>query len=956
MYLVTLLLLAVSVFYLGCALWIGYRDLYPFRPDETTVSTPPDEELPLFDQVNLGHAGAWSFLLHAGIIAVLLLVIDIPPGIGRFPARDRMATAKDFYVFMASLPEEEKHPPKASPSDNLRSPLQAAIPTLPVPTATRVAGLTMTKPPVPPEPAAVSVASAGDSTNGGPPTEKVAEKRRAPAPLVHDAASRELPTAPKRVVELFAVRALRPSPEHLVPAAPLLSFVQDAEPAPPRVQWGATSQAPKVAPDPAPLPVPDGPAVATQLLDEGSVVAEPVEEATALPPRPKVSPLTPDEKSLPERGPSSHATLRQPEEALFDHLMEARPPSQAVPESPPVPTLGDPAVATQPFDAGPALFPSPGTVLARAPAPSSLVASVASYPPTPEPKAVPEGNRSVELQAAKALPVSPIQEATPLPPIPELSPQAPEVRPAPSPPSDPTLGEHEDVLDTRFVSASAAPEAGPDPPSVPVPDGPTAAAQPLDAGPALFPSPGTVVGVQPATLSSPVDRAVLPRGPDPEPGEPVRVLASVSPSPERPAIGQGAHSAELQAPPEALSASPIQKAEPQPSMPQVAPSTGAVKPLPEPAPTGAGPVGLPSPGTVIAAGRNAPDRIPPGSPAGRGFGRLAVRLDGPRSRVTDHEIEAVSGKILGGVPVQLALYVNGMEREVVAAAGSFEVSVSLRRGLNHLRAVAKDWRGIETEDTIAVKYVPPPVPNGIAITSPRDGYTLPPDAPPVIVVEGQVEDWDVSTVWLVANDRRIAVRAHDGRFRKALPLLDPVIHLWAELPPNGKPPQRSQGVTVHAGSASPSHGLLLVDWPQGVASDQVKVKATWRAHPGRLDVPIRTVPLRAFGASTRDSLPEIFTLRMKPGVYTFLLRARAVSTGDVRPILYLPEAGHLKARELRMVSLNGTGEVVLAKILFPQGVLWEQDEWFTGQSESADTVTKFRFPEGISWTERKADL
>ena len=136
----------------------------------------------------------------------------------------------------------------------------------------------------------------------------------------------------------------------------------------------------------------------------------------------------------------------------------------------------------------------------------------------------------------------------------------------------------------------------------------------------------------------------------------------------------------------------------------------------------------------------------------------------------------------------------------------------------------------------------------------------------------------------------------------------------------------------------------------------MKVKATWRAHPERLDVPIRTVPLRAFGASTRDSLPEIFTLRMKPGVYTFVLRARAVSTGNVRPILYLPEAGHLKARELRPVSLKGTSEVVLAKVLLPQGVFWEQDEWFTGQSESADTVTKFRFPEGISWTERKGDF
>ena len=758
----------------------------------------------------------------------------------------------------------------------------------------------------------------------------------------------------------------------------------------------------------------------------------------------------------PAPSPPSDPTLGEHEDVLDTRFVSASAAPEAGPDPPAVPVPDGPTAAAQPLDAGPILFPPPGTVVGVQPAtPSSPVNSAApsrrqrespslpiiaaARPSAPAPPARGREAHSVEPQTAGALSaVESTGEAAPLPPVPQASRPTPEMRPLPEPAPfvDPTLRGPEEPLVADSVAASPTPEvvadpaplpgpdgtavatqvldegpvrvaavrlptseppagslktyasdtrtpdalpadailqesekapsdhwvepppasqAAPESPPVPAPYGVAVAAQPVEAGPALFPSPGTVVGVQPATPSSP-DRAVLPRGPDPEPGEPVRVLASVSPSPERPAIGQGAHSAELQAPPEALSASPIQEAEPQPSMPQGAPPSVVVKPLPEPAPsTGAGPVGLPSPGTVMAAS-GAPDRIPPGSPAGRGFGRLAVRLDGPRSRVTDHEIEAVSGKILGGVPVQLALYVNGMEREVVAAAGSFEVSVSLRRGLNHLRAVAKDWRGIETEDTIAVKYVPPPVPNGIAIISPEDGYTLPPDAPPVIVVEGQVEDWDVSTVWLVANDRRIAVRAHDGRFRKALPLLDPVIHVWAELPPNGKPPQRSQGVTVHAGSASPSHGLLLVDWPQGVASDQVKVKATWRAHPERLDVPIRTVPLRAFGASTRDSLPEIFTLRMKPGVYTFLLRARAVSTGNVRPILYLPEAGHLKARELRMVSLNGTGEVVLAKILFPQGVLWEQDEWFTGQSESADTVTKFRFPEGISWTERKADL
>ncbi|MFQ5945677.1 MAG: hypothetical protein ACE5NC_05425, partial [Anaerolineae bacterium] len=278
--LLALLVLAFSVFCLGYGLWLGYWDLYPFLPDEAAVFTLPDEDLPFFDRVTLGPPVAWSLLLHVGIIAVLLLVGDIPPGIRRFPARDRMATAKDFYVFMASLPDEEKHPPKASHSDNLRSPLQAAIPTHPVPTATRVAGLTMAKPPVPPKPAAVSVASVGDSTNGGPPTEKGGEKPRAPAPLVHDPASRELPTAPKRMVELFAVRALRPSPEHLEPAAPLPAFAQDEAvplshvgPAPPSSQSTLESTGIYLADLPAPK----------------ALAASPIQQATPQPSMPQTA-------------------------------------------------------------------------------------------------------------------------------------------------------------------------------------------------------------------------------------------------------------------------------------------------------------------------------------------------------------------------------------------------------------------------------------------------------------------------------------------------------------------------------------------------------------------------------------------------------------------------------------------------------------------------------------------
>ena len=88
-----------------------------------------------------------------------------------------------------------------------------------------------------------------------------------------------------------------------------------------------------------------------------------------------------------------------------------------------------------------------------------------------------------------------------------------------------------------------------------------------------------------------------------------------------------------------------------------------------------------------------------------------------------------------------------------------------------------------------------------------------------------------------------------------------------------------------------------------------------------------------------------------------VLRYRGLPpNGDVHPTLYVPDGDRLAVRVIRPVRLGSSGKVVLARVLFPQGVLWEQDGWFSGSSESVDTVTKFRFPDGINWVERKADL
>src|SRR6266851_193722 len=401
-------------------------------------------------------------------------------------------------------------------------------------------------------------------------------------------------------------------------------------------------------------------------------------------------------------------------------------------------------------------------------------------------------------------------------------------------------------------------------------------------------------------------------------------------------------------------------AEPRPALEEAAPAPrSAFPPLEMASPPAVStrpvepvPAAPPRPPAVEAAGE-----ARPASPLGLGLGQVLVRLEGPRERVTDRPTQTISGRLLGGAAERVVLYVNGEPITVSPTQRAFEVSVPLQPGSNNLRAVATGPAGLEAEDVITVRYVTPTPTNGIVLASPADGLTLGPEDPPVVVVEGQVDDKTIGTVWIVANDRRVPVTAREGRFRQVLMVSEPLLRLWVETPASGSPPQRSPTVTVHsAGAATPS-GVLVVQWPRGMENSDVEVSATWRAQADRLDAPMQTVRLAALAKPGDGTPSEIFYLRgVKPGVYTLAVRSRgAVPSGDVRSTFYLSDKGGLSARPLGAARLNGA-RTVLTRILMPYGVLWSQDDWFSGVSESVDTVTKFRLPEGISWVERKADL
>ena len=222
---------------------------------------------------------------------------------------------------------------------------------------------------------------------------------------------------------------------------------------------------------------------------------------------------------------------------------------------------------------------------------------------------------------------------------------------------------------------------------------------------------------------------------------------------------------------------------------------------------------------------------------------------------------------------------------------------------------------------------------------------------PVFVVEGRTDDPDVKEIALVTNDRRTLVPVRGGRFRKILPVLEPQIRVWAE---SLETSLRSEMVTIRNTAPVTPSAVLVLDAAPDVALADWSMSGRWRSAPDRVDAPTSAVTLTAIVTSDGPGAQAFHARNLASGVHTFVVtRVEAGSPPDTRPVLYLARNGVVTTHPLR--ALSGAGRQIVARLLLPQGVFWEQDDWFSGRSESTETITKFRFPDGVTWVERKHD-
>jgi hypothetical protein len=393
----------------------------------------------------------------------------------------------------------------------------------------------------------------------------------------------------------------------------------------------------------------------------------------------------------------------------------------------------------------------------------------------------------------------------------------------------------------------------------------------------------------------------------------------------------------LSRPAPAVAAAPTPAMPPVPRRePSVTASTGAAKLLAEVLREPSGPR------SKSAAG--VPE--PPASPVG--IGRLAVRVNGPRLRITQEAVERVSGRVLGGRAHDVLLYLNGTPRAIALDGEAFDVPLELQPGLNDVRVVARGSAGGETEDAVAIQFNS----SAIRITSPRDGDAVAAGDPPFVIVEGEIQDPAATEVSILVNDLRVRAAVRQGRFRRAVPVLEAVTRVRVQAQRDAA---ASDTVTVHTETVSTIAALIVIDRSND-AAPEAEISGTWRSRADRLDVPVYPVALRRFSSPRQDPGSEIIYLPdMRPGVYRLVVPVRGGAGEPTRAMLYLRRPDGVTQRPLRLSS-DGNTPVLQTRMLLPQGVWWEQDDWFTGRSEGSETITKFRLPEGITWTERRGAL
>jgi hypothetical protein len=88
----------------------------------------------------------------------------------------------------------------------------------------------------------------------------------------------------------------------------------------------------------------------------------------------------------------------------------------------------------------------------------------------------------------------------------------------------------------------------------------------------------------------------------------------------------------------------------------------------------------------------------------------------------------------------------------------------------------------------------------------------------------------------------------------------------------------------------------------------------------------------------------------RDGIYDFIITSETTNASEAAITLKIHENGtgaQAKSVGKRPVSAKGS----IAKVLMPEGILWDDESSFSGSMEDSDSITKFNTDTDLTWKE-----
>ena len=162
-------------------------------------------------------------------------------------------------------------------------------------------------------------------------------------------------------------------------------------------------------------------------------------------------------------------------------------------------------------------------------------------------------------------------------------------------------------------------------------------------------------------------------------------------------------------------------------------------------------------------------------------------------------------------------------------------------------------------------------------------------------------------------------------------------------------PSESQGLVIPA-----VHGDLKLIV---VGGDEVKLTFLLREYPkSRRNRPLtrteahRTQKLTPTVVKTTEQTRQAVIETAAEGVYILIAETEAGYPTEADFTIEFFEVS-AKRRIKSLGTKNVSGSVVIAKVLMPEGILWDDESAFTGSMLDSDSTTKFNARTGLIWKE-----